>query len=358
MEHNITNEFNEINTSILSLDISAYTQNILLFNSYDYYYKLHLPSPSLILANRIKKFTNEKKHVVLSGETMGGGAINLALFDHIKAGLKVYMTSRAAMTVRDNLTEVKKKGINIIEEEEVEQFRSNEEFEILSTWDINRHLLESTLTNYNINLNPEIVTIAVEDHGIAKTGQTDREGRFEYFREVIPNNISRFCYPSPPDFYSRMMAVKRTLNSEFPDAKHLIMDSKIAAMYGALKSAGEKSAITIDAGIGHTIVALFEDENITGLFEHHTRFLEPVKLRKLIYKFQAGELTNDEIVSDGGHGCYINNPITNNIPIIATGPMRKLFEGSGLNVEFEYPIGDIMSTRNVGLIECAKKIFS
>ncbi len=111
----------ELKVQILSIDVGARTQDILLYNdSYETSFKLILPSPTLIHANAVKKFTGRKEHILVTGETMGGGTFNHALYNHISKGLKVYMTKRAAYTVRDDLEVVKKKGIKIISDGEAE----------------------------------------------------------------------------------------------------------------------------------------------------------------------------------------------------------------------------------------------
>ena len=49
----------DIKVDVLAIDIGAGTQNILLYeNSFEFAYKLILPSPTIIFANKINKYTN------------------------------------------------------------------------------------------------------------------------------------------------------------------------------------------------------------------------------------------------------------------------------------------------------------
>jgi uncharacterized protein (DUF1786 family) len=153
-----------------------------------------------------------------------------------------------------------------------------------------------------------------------------------------------------------MSAVKRTLNADFPDANHMIMDSKIAAMFGGFYASARKKAIAVDVGNGHITVASMEEEQITGLFEHHSSMLSHKKIEHFITKFSKGTLTNKDIFDDGGHGCWIAKPI-GPVEIIATGPKRDVLKNSGLNITYLDPFGDTMITGNVGLTEGAKRKF-
>lgn len=346
-------DFEKLNVRIFSIDIGARTQDILLYNdSYQNAFKLILPSPTLILANIVRKYTEKGTNILVTGETMGGGAFNHALYHHLSKGLDIYMSERAAFSVRDDLEVVKKKGIQVINDDEVKEIKENGIPEI-ETKDINKVALDSIFNNLAIEFKPEIIAIGAEDHGVAKKGQNDRVCRFEHFKEFIPGDIKKFGYVNPPDYYSRMMGVKRTLESDFPDVKHIIMDSKIAAIFGSIHASGLEKGIIADIGNGHTTVASFENGMITGLFEHHTNGLTREKLEYFINNFGKGDLTNKEVFDDGGHGCFISEPI-GDVKILATGPQRNILLKSDFSITFLDPYGDTMITGNVGLTECAK----
>lgn len=346
-------DFEQLSVRILSIDIGARTQDVLLYNdSYEDAFKLILPSPTLILANIVKKYTERGMNILVTGETMGGGAFNHALYHHLGKGLEVYMTEKAAFSVRDDLDVVKKKGIQVVNEDEAKEINEKGVPEIVAR-DLDKEALDSIFKNFGFDLKPEIIAIGTEDHGIAKKGQNDRVCRFEHFREFIPGDISDFGYVDPPDFYSRMNGVKRTLNSDFPDVNHIIMDSKIAAIFGGIHASNQEKGIIADIGNGHTTVASFDNGQITGLFEHHTNGLNKEKLEYFIKNFGRGDLTNEEVFDDGGHGCFISEPI-GEVKMVATGPQREILLKSDMSVTFLDPFGDTMITGNVGLTECAK----
>jgi uncharacterized protein (DUF1786 family) len=301
----------------------------------------------------IRKYTREGKDIVISGDTMGGGAITSAIFAHVKKGLNVYMTELSAYTIRDDLQYVKSKGVKIIHETAVQKYQ--EKCACIHTSDIDTSIIR-LLQNLGFETEPEIVAVCVEDHGIASENQTDRECRFQHFKELIPGNTMKFSYKSPPEYYSRMCAVKRMLASIFPDSEHLIIDSKISAVFGIMFASSNESMISVDIGNGHTTVAAFEHRNLTGLFEHHTRMLTPEKFEIYMEKFIDGTLTNKTIFNDGGHGCYIHN-VPKCSDIYVSGPRKDLIKTTNLDYTFVNPAGDCMLAGIVGLVECAKSVF-
>ena len=61
---------------ILTVDIGTGTQDVLLFDSereLENCFKLVLPSPTVVTANRIRAATAARRRLVLQGVTMGGG---------------------------------------------------------------------------------------------------------------------------------------------------------------------------------------------------------------------------------------------------------------------------------------------
>ena len=99
---------------ILSIDVGSGTQDIMLYDSdesIENSSKMVLPSPTRIIAERIRK---HKNNLFLSGETMGGGSVNTAIKNHLKKGIRVIMTEDAARTINDNLNLVKSLGVHIV----------------------------------------------------------------------------------------------------------------------------------------------------------------------------------------------------------------------------------------------------
>ena len=104
---------------ILAIDVGAGTQDILLWEvgqPMENNVKLVLPSWMTVLARRVKQATREGRPVFLTGNLMGGGPLVSAMKRHLRAVHLVYVTPRAALTVRDNLDQVRERGYTIVEE--------------------------------------------------------------------------------------------------------------------------------------------------------------------------------------------------------------------------------------------------
>src|SRR5919202_4844053 len=106
---------------ILAVDIGTGTQDILLFDSeqeLENSVKMVMPSPTLVVADTIRRATATGRPVVLRGVTMGGGPSHWAAMDHLKAGYPVYATAAAAQTFDDDLEAIASMGISLIGEDE------------------------------------------------------------------------------------------------------------------------------------------------------------------------------------------------------------------------------------------------
>ena len=106
---------------ILAVDVGTGTQDILLFNprqDIENSFKLVLPSPTMIVRDRIRRATLRRRAVLLHGVMMGGGPCAWAAEDHLKAGLKVFATPQAAQTINDDLQAVAGLGVTLVSEDE------------------------------------------------------------------------------------------------------------------------------------------------------------------------------------------------------------------------------------------------
>ena len=89
---------------LLCLDVGSGTQDVLLLDteqSVENAIQMVLPSPTVLVAQKIKAATARGDSIVLVGETMGGGPCTHALKRHLKAGFKVYATPPAARSFSD-----------------------------------------------------------------------------------------------------------------------------------------------------------------------------------------------------------------------------------------------------------------
>src|SRR5437762_13410386 len=106
---------------ILAVDVGTGTQDILLFESgktIENCFKLVMPSPTVIIAERIKRASERGQPLLLTGVTMGGGPCHWAARDHALAGYAVAVTPEAGRTFDDDLSLVEQMGFEVIDEHE------------------------------------------------------------------------------------------------------------------------------------------------------------------------------------------------------------------------------------------------
>src|SRR3712207_2110206 len=106
---------------ILTIDVGTGTQDILLFDGeqeLENCIKMVMPSPTVVVADRIRDATARGRPILLHGVTMGGGPSHWAAMDHVRAGYPVYATPDAARTFDDDLDGVAKMGIRVVSEDE------------------------------------------------------------------------------------------------------------------------------------------------------------------------------------------------------------------------------------------------
>jgi len=346
---------------ILAIDIGAGTQDIMVYdddddgdrdreNRFDGAYKLVLPSPTRIFARQVRM---SKDDLVISGETMGGGPFTRAIIEHLK-NYRVYMTEDAARTLRDDLEQVKNYGVEIIAETEIEELSQKAVSIVIS--DVNRHLL-TVLASFRIETDFDVIAVAVQDHGVAPVGVTDRENRFRLIEEKVGGGggIEAFAYldDEVPANLSRMSSVLHSVK-RWHEGTVLLMDTGFAAVLGSLEDERVKEkqkVVCINVGNAHTIAISIDDGEIAGIFEHHTSLLDRQKLAYYIKKLSAGTLTFEEVFNEGGHGAFSRGENQPEI-ISVTGPRRGEMKGLGI---FATPAGDMMMTGPVGLIKVVQK---
>ncbi|GAG53308.1 unnamed protein product, partial [marine sediment metagenome] len=106
---------------ILAADMGTGTQDILLFDSaqpVENALQMIMPSATEIAAGRIRTATRQRRPVVLTGVTMGGGPCHWALQRHLQADLPAYATPEAARTFDDDLDSVQRMGVTLVSENE------------------------------------------------------------------------------------------------------------------------------------------------------------------------------------------------------------------------------------------------
>ncbi|MBS7642972.1 DUF1786 domain-containing protein [Candidatus Bathyarchaeota archaeon] len=354
---------------ILAIDIGAGTQDILLFDSQkksiENCVKMVLPSPSQVLAAKTREATMLRRDLFIKGDIVGGGAFSFALREHLKSGLRVIMTENAAYTIRNDLDEVKQLGIEVIKRENPPiGFKG----EILTIEEVNIRELRAFLTGFGETLSDvDVVTIAVQDHGVFPKGMSNRRFRIQTMRELLRDNPRlenlAFSEEEIPSCFLRMRSAAQASRRQLPKAKVLLMDTSPDAILGCLKDQSVEKAnpvLVVNVGNGHTMAAIVSSGEVKGVMEHHTHLLNSRKIEQLLIDFADGRLTDEKVFEDNGHGLFLLSkpPGFSKIEMVATtGPNRNILAKTDLPVHFAAPAGDVMMTGPIGLVEAVKRKF-
>jgi uncharacterized protein (DUF1786 family) len=285
---------------------------------------------------------------------MGGGPIVSAMKRHLRAGYPIYATPRAALTIRDNLDQVRRRGYTILEEGD--QPPDAPDVLALRARDVDLDVLARALAPFGLVI-PETVAVAVQDHGECLVG-SNRKFRFNLWRQFVEGGgrMMDLAYREPPSCYTRMLAVQR----DAPGA--ILMDTGPAALWGILEDEEaaahqEEGFVLVNVGNQHTLGVLLRGERILGLFEHHTVLVDAEKLHRLVEDLRAGALSNEEIYADNGHGAYVHPdyvPGDGFDHVAVTGPQREIAENLGYALAAPY--GDMMLTGCFGLVAATRRL--
>jgi uncharacterized protein (DUF1786 family) len=338
---------------ILTVDIGTGTQDILVFEAgtvIENAVQLIMPSPTALLAERVKQATADRVDLLLSGVTMGGGPDAWAVEAHLRAGLSVYATEDAARTFDDDLTRVEAMGIRVVDRDQQADGARR-----LEMRDFYWPELMAALGAFGVSAAFDAVTVAVFDHGAAPPGVSDRRFRFDYLREQVERGIGLegfgFIADEIPERMTRMKAVARTWDGSAP---LFLMDTGPAAILGALdddRLGQADSSIVVNLGNFHAIATVLDGRRIAGLLEHHTGELTREELERYLERLASGTITNEEVFADMGHGALeLGAPSTPPQILGVTGPRRALLDGSRLNPYFAVPHGDMMLAGCFGLL--------
>ncbi len=347
---------------ILAVDVGTGTQDILLFDprlDVENSYKLVLPSPTMIVRERIRRFTRERQPILLHGVMMGGGPCAWAAEDHLKAGLAVYATPEAAQTFNDDLEAVAAMGIVLVSEDEA--LKLPETVRRVEMKDFDYPAIQDALSAFGVDLHDlAAVAVAVFDHGAAPPDVSDRQFRFDYLDERIraENQLSAFAYPYDriPAIMTRLQAVARSARNI--QAPLVVMDTAPAAVLGATFDPsvnGLPRVVIANVGNFHTLAFRLGPDGIEGVFEHHTGLIDQSRLEQLLTSLANGSLTHAEVFGSMGHGALLYNPEPFDldgpgIRLVVTGPRRGMLFGSSLKPAFAVPFGDMMVAGCFGLL--------
>ncbi|HJH31572.1 MAG TPA: pyruvate formate lyase-activating protein [Methanosarcinaceae archaeon] len=378
---------------IIAIDIGTGTQDILLYDTkkeVENSLVMVMPSPTVIIADRIRRATDAGMDIVLTGGIMGGGPCVRAIKEHIDKGLLVYATRNAALTINDNLDRVCSMGVTLIGEQEIISL-PDDVLQVLLQ-DIDTDAIFGALLNFGVTMGsgePVRFAIALQDHG-ESPDMSNRICRFRYFEEQIKKggDLDLFTYSGDdiPLYLTRIKSASRTLGESGFDTNNrgmdrgegkdkdenmdqendtyhsIFMDTGPAAVFGALlDTAAEQPSIVVNIGNGHTLGALVIDNRVRALFEHHTSKMDVKKLQDYIIRLAEGTLTFEDVFNDGGHGCYIGDAVGFDAvrSVMVTGPKRGVLQNSmesqrntelWAKLSFAAPFGNMMLSGCFGLL--------
>jgi len=355
---------------ILAVDVGTGTQDILFFESgktIENCFKMVMPSPTVIVAERIKRATERGQPLLLTGVTMGGGPCHWAARDHALAGYAVAVTAEAGSTFDDDLALVEKMGFEIIDDAEAARRAENPALVQIELQDFDARAIISALRAFDVDPRVDALAIAAFDHGAAPPGYSDRRFRFDFIaktvkREPVP---SAFAYLAEeiPSSLTRLQAIAKStasylrLSSSDEQAHLLLMDTGSAAAMGALEDPrvrNQEDSLLCNIGNFHTLAFHLVGGRIEGIFEHHTGEITQAQLEDMLVKLAEGTLTNEEVFTTSGHGALVlrQSEFNGNVfPFLAvTGPRRALLRSSKLNPYEATPYGDMMLAGCFGLL--------
>ena len=355
---------------ILAADVGTGTQDILLFESgktIENNFKLVMPSPTVIVAERIKRATERGQAILLTGVTMGGGPSHWAARDHALAGYTVAVTREAGRTFDDDLTQVERMGFEIIEDNEAARRAQQADWQHIELQDFDASAIITALRAFDIDPSVDGLAIAAFDHGAAPPGISDRRFRFDFIEQTVRRQPvpSAFAYPAQdtPAELTRLRSIAKSsarylqLSDSPPDTPLLLMDTGSAAALGALEDPivkGQSESILCNIGNFHTLAFHLVQGKIAGIFEHHTGEIDRSHLEQMLVKLANGTLTNAEVFDTSGHGALILGDGKSNgvsFPFLAvTGPRREMLRGSALKPYEATPHGDMMLAGCFGLL--------
>jgi len=334
--------------SLLCLDIGSGTQDVLLYlpdRELENCPKFVLPSPAVQVAHRIRSLTRQGRPVYLFGTNMGGG-FREALLEHLEAGLDAAAHPDAAYSLGDDLERVAGIGIDI---------RPS-----CPLGHVPVHLAdyEPGFWSHFLGLlglePPCFVLAAAQDHG-HHSGESNRKGRFRLWKELLgPEGlpVQDLLFDTPPEPFTRLQALQACKGGA------PVADTGAAAALGALfvpeiEAENRKRGIcVVNVGNSHTIGFLLSRDKVLGIYEHHTEILSPEKLWADLSAFRRGELKEEAVFDDQGHGCTVCELPQGVGPfdsLYVLGPRRSLLQG--YPVAFPAPGGDMMLAGCFGLLK-------
>jgi uncharacterized protein (DUF1786 family) len=394
---------------ILAVDVGTGTQDILVFDTtgpVENCVKLVTPSATTIAARRIRRATEAKQPVVLTGVIQGGGPCHWALEDHLRAGLPAFATAEAAATFDDELDKVSAMGVTLVSDDEA----LRQPGEHIELGDLDLEAIRAALGAFDVSGSFDAYAVGCLDHGSSPAGYSDRLFRFDHLRRVVEseNDLRAFAYlpDEVPAYLTRARSLLRCLDAapyvgaHSPAPSHastskslptLFLDTGPAAALGALQDpsvAAYEEQLVLNLGNMHALAFHLHGPKILSLYEHHTGEMTTGQIEDFTKRLVMGDLRHEDVFNTKGHGVFYadqageqknsssapqsssraeavrfnppsRTPVrpelvegrTETKPFLAvTGPQRNRLRGSALAPYFAAPHGDMMLSGCFGMV--------
>ena len=344
----------------LMLDIGAGTLDVLYYDAKSsLQYKAVVRSPALTVAEKIGA---TRGNLLVKGVEMGGGPVSEVLAERARQA-RVVMSASAAATLHHDPERVRSLGIEILDDDAAEGLAADPAYTTVTLGDLEIDRIERIVRGLGVPFSFDAVGICAQDHGIPPQGVSHLDFRHAIFKSCLDENPfpHHLLYRKDeiPFHFNRLNSIAKTAE-KIPAHEIYVMDSGMAAVLGATLDAQAKSkkkTMVLDIATSHTVGATFEEGELAGFFEYHTRDITLQRLEEVMVDLANGKLEHKKILQEGGHGAYIRRALGFKAleTIVVTGPKRGLVEGSLLTVHPGAPLGDNMMTGTAGLFEAIRK---
>jgi uncharacterized protein (DUF1786 family) len=254
-------------------------------------------------------------------------------------------------------------GIKIVDDDQAEEFQRDKKYQSLILEDLESRRLRRIVDGFGVPFEFDAVVLCAQDHGVPPPGQSHLDFRHNMFTELLAENPQPhallFEADEVPPALNRLRSLVQSARS-LPTAEIFVMDSGMAAMLGGSRDVlakHKKHVLILDVATSHTVGAALLGDEIAGFFEYHTSDINRERLEQLMQDLCDGKLEHGQILKEGGHGAYVRQAVGFDAVdvMIATGPKRRLVEGSKLPMVYGAPYGDNMMTGTVGLLEALRR---
>lgn len=340
---------------ILAVDVGTGTQDILLFDSgqpVENALQLIMPSPTRIAEERIRRATEARRPVLVTGVIAGGGPCHWALEDHLHAGLTAYATPEAAATFDDDMDRVREMGVTLVSDDEAQSVDADH----VPLRDLDLDAIRTALSAFDVSSDFDGLALGCLDHGASPPGYSDRLFRFEHLSDVAGkrNDLRAFAY-LPEDLPDYLTRARQLVAGDESHAPIVFMDTGPAAALGALQDPQVRERdeqCVLNLGNMHALAFHLRGTQIISLYEHHTGEVTAEQIEDFTSRLLTHELTHDDVFNTKGHGVYYAGGGGSSQPevVAVTGPQRAKIRGSRLNPYFAVPHGDMMVSGCFGLL--------